>query len=161
MIAHQGGWDEILLVLGPIAVIVGLLMLARKRVDAAEQKKVAAKGAQAAGSEACQGLDALDVGADADEATDEIVVATVDVVHAADDRLALGREPGHHQRGAGADVGSTHRRAAQSLDATHHGVVAVGADVGAESLQLLDVSEAAGIEVLGDDARRRRRQPTS
>ena len=39
MIAHQGGWDEILLVLGPIAVIVGLLMLARKRVDATEQNK--------------------------------------------------------------------------------------------------------------------------
>ena len=38
MIAHQGGWDEILLVLGPIAVIIGLLMLARKRVDAVEQK---------------------------------------------------------------------------------------------------------------------------
>jgi uncharacterized membrane protein len=38
VIAHQGGWDEILLVLGPIAVIIGLLMLARKRVDAAEQK---------------------------------------------------------------------------------------------------------------------------
>ena len=38
MIAHQGGWDEILLVLGPIAVIVGLLMLARKRVDSAEKK---------------------------------------------------------------------------------------------------------------------------
>jgi hypothetical protein len=43
MIAHQGGWDEILLVLGPIAVIIGLLMLARKRVGAAEQKP-AAKG---------------------------------------------------------------------------------------------------------------------
>ena len=42
MIAHQGGWDEILLVLGPIAVIVGLLMLARKRVEAAEQAKPAA-----------------------------------------------------------------------------------------------------------------------
>jgi uncharacterized membrane protein len=39
VIAHQGGWDEILLVLGPIAVIVGLLMLARKRVDATDQKK--------------------------------------------------------------------------------------------------------------------------
>ena len=38
MIAHQGGWDEILLVLGPIAVIIGLLMLARKRVNAIEQK---------------------------------------------------------------------------------------------------------------------------
>ena len=44
LIAHQGGWDEILLVLGPIAVIVGLLMLARKRVEAAEQAKPAANG---------------------------------------------------------------------------------------------------------------------
>lgn len=32
MLAHQGGWDEILLVVGPIAVIAGLLWLARKRV---------------------------------------------------------------------------------------------------------------------------------
>ena len=40
MIAHQGGWDEILLVLGPIAVIIGLLTLARKRVDAAQQKAI-------------------------------------------------------------------------------------------------------------------------
>ncbi len=46
MIAHQGGWDEILLVLGPIAVIIGLLLLARKRVDAVERKP-AAKGAKA------------------------------------------------------------------------------------------------------------------
>jgi hypothetical protein len=29
--AHQGGWDEMLLVLGPIAVIVFLLRLAKKR----------------------------------------------------------------------------------------------------------------------------------
>ncbi|HEX3088290.1 MAG TPA: hypothetical protein VHQ23_06510 [Ilumatobacteraceae bacterium] len=55
MIAHQGGWDEILLVLGPIAVIVGLLMLARKRVDAAEQKKVAAKGAKPATQKPAKG----------------------------------------------------------------------------------------------------------
>jgi len=33
VLAHQGGWDEILLVLGPIAVIVGLLKLAKNRVD--------------------------------------------------------------------------------------------------------------------------------
>jgi hypothetical protein len=32
MLAHQGGWDEILLVLGPIAIIAGLLVLAKKRV---------------------------------------------------------------------------------------------------------------------------------
>jgi hypothetical protein len=33
VLAHQGGWDEILLVLGPILVIVGLLKLAKNRVD--------------------------------------------------------------------------------------------------------------------------------
>jgi hypothetical protein len=34
LIAHQGGWDEALLVIGPIAVITGLLWLAKKRIDA-------------------------------------------------------------------------------------------------------------------------------
>ena len=33
MLAHQGGWDEILLVLGPIAIIIGLLKLAKTRVE--------------------------------------------------------------------------------------------------------------------------------
>lgn len=32
VVAHQGGWDEILLVVGPIAIVVGLLALARRRV---------------------------------------------------------------------------------------------------------------------------------
>ena len=31
LLAHQGGWDEILLVVGPILAIVGLLRLAKKR----------------------------------------------------------------------------------------------------------------------------------
>ena len=33
MLAHQGGWDDILLVLGPIAIIIGLLKLAKTRVE--------------------------------------------------------------------------------------------------------------------------------
>ena len=33
LLAHQGGWDEILLVACPIAVIVGLLALVKKRLD--------------------------------------------------------------------------------------------------------------------------------
>ena len=36
VLAHQGGWDEILLVAAPIAVVVGLLALARRRVTRAE-----------------------------------------------------------------------------------------------------------------------------
>ena len=35
MLAHEGGWDEILWVAGPIVVIVGLLALAKRRVDQA------------------------------------------------------------------------------------------------------------------------------
>jgi uncharacterized membrane protein len=44
VLAHQGGWDEILLVLGPIAVIAGLLMLARKRVADSDEKPPAKTG---------------------------------------------------------------------------------------------------------------------
>lgn len=34
LIAHEGGWDEILLVGGPIVAIVALLAIAKRRVDA-------------------------------------------------------------------------------------------------------------------------------
>lgn len=34
VLAHQGGWDEILMVAGPIAVIVGLLAVVRRRLGA-------------------------------------------------------------------------------------------------------------------------------
>lgn len=34
LLAHQGGWDEILLVVGPLAVVAGLLWVANKRVTA-------------------------------------------------------------------------------------------------------------------------------
>lgn len=33
-LAHQGGWDEILMVVAPLAVIGGLLWMANKRVSA-------------------------------------------------------------------------------------------------------------------------------
>jgi hypothetical protein len=44
--AHQGGWDEILLVLGPIAVIMFLLSLANKRAtrQAAKQAQETSEG---------------------------------------------------------------------------------------------------------------------
>jgi hypothetical protein len=34
LLAHEGGWDEILLVAVPIVVIVVLLAIAKRRVDA-------------------------------------------------------------------------------------------------------------------------------
>jgi len=33
LLAHQGGWDEALMIGGPILVIVGLLWLAKRRVE--------------------------------------------------------------------------------------------------------------------------------
>lgn len=35
LIAHQGGWDEAVLIGAPILIIMGLLWLAKRRVDAA------------------------------------------------------------------------------------------------------------------------------
>jgi predicted MFS family arabinose efflux permease len=34
LLAHQGGWDEILLVAGPIVVIAAVLAIVKRRVDA-------------------------------------------------------------------------------------------------------------------------------
>ena len=53
LLAHQGGWDEILLVAGPIAVIVGLLVIVKKRLD----RSVALRNSQ---------VDPLDQGTDRD-----------------------------------------------------------------------------------------------
>jgi hypothetical protein len=33
LLAHQGGWDEVLLVGGPILVIIAVLAIAKQRVD--------------------------------------------------------------------------------------------------------------------------------
>lgn len=43
--AHQGGWDEILLVVAPLAVIGGLLWLANRRVTAQLEDELRADGA--------------------------------------------------------------------------------------------------------------------
>ena len=46
LLAHQGGWDEILMVLGPVVIFVYLLVIARKRAVA-----IADAEAQAADAE--------------------------------------------------------------------------------------------------------------
>ena len=33
LLAHQGGWDEIALIAGPVLLIMALLWLAKRRVD--------------------------------------------------------------------------------------------------------------------------------
>ena len=43
IVAHQGGWDEILLVVGPMAIVAGLLWLAKRRLTRAERAARAAE----------------------------------------------------------------------------------------------------------------------
>lgn len=43
LLAHQGGWDEALMVLVPIAVFAGLLVLANRRARAIQAKREAAR----------------------------------------------------------------------------------------------------------------------
>ena len=33
LLAHQGGWDEVLLVVGPLVTIVGIVLVAKARID--------------------------------------------------------------------------------------------------------------------------------
>jgi uncharacterized membrane protein len=33
LVAHQGGWDEVLLVVGPLVTIVGIVLVAKARID--------------------------------------------------------------------------------------------------------------------------------
>lgn len=49
LLAHQGGWDEFLLVAAPIVVIVGLLAVAKRRVDRAALEQPDAGGDNAPG----------------------------------------------------------------------------------------------------------------
>lgn len=44
VIAHQGGWDEALLVLVPVAVFAGLLTLANRRAKAIQRQRRADAG---------------------------------------------------------------------------------------------------------------------
>ncbi len=44
VLAHGGGWDEMALVLGPIAVLAGILWLANRRAARLEAEDAAAQG---------------------------------------------------------------------------------------------------------------------
>lgn len=55
MFAHQGGWDEILLVVGPLVVVAGLLWLANRRVSA--QLEATERSGPDAGGEAPEDAD--------------------------------------------------------------------------------------------------------
>ena len=65
VLAHQGGWDELLMVLVPILIFAGLLVVANRRASRiGEQQSLAGDGASAgAGDGAGGGIDGAGGGA--------------------------------------------------------------------------------------------------
>jgi hypothetical protein len=57
ILGHQGGWDEALFVLVPIAVFVGLLLLANKRAKAIQAKRLSDQARPAASDPPATGTD--------------------------------------------------------------------------------------------------------
>lgn len=57
VLAHQGGWDELLFVAGPILLIVGLLAIANKRAKAVQRDRDAASASTATGDDAINRCD--------------------------------------------------------------------------------------------------------
>lgn len=49
VLAHQGGWDEILFVLAPLAILAALLLMARRRLDDVEDDDAADRARADAG----------------------------------------------------------------------------------------------------------------
>jgi hypothetical protein len=68
LLAHQGGWDEILLVVAPMVVVGGLLWIAKRRVDRQALSRRSDAGASDAGA-SDEASDALDAGTDRSEAS--------------------------------------------------------------------------------------------
>jgi hypothetical protein len=56
VLAHQGGWDEMLLVAAPVAIFVGLLALANRRAERIQSERAQA----VASGEIEPGADATD-----------------------------------------------------------------------------------------------------
>jgi hypothetical protein len=50
LLAHQGGWDEILMVAVPIAIFAALLVVANRRANSIEAERDRATGDDEAGS---------------------------------------------------------------------------------------------------------------
>jgi hypothetical protein len=60
IVAHQGGWDEALLVLVPVAVFAGLLTMANRRAKAIQRQRQADRTSATDGTDGTDGTTSPD-----------------------------------------------------------------------------------------------------
>ena len=89
------------------------------------------------------------------------VVAPVEMIEAAEPRLAAGAEARDDKRGGRADVGSDHGRSVKPVDAADEGGAAADGDARAHPDELVDVPEALLEDRLADSAGAGRRSPAT
>ena len=61
-LAHQGGWDETLMIVGPLAAIIGLIALAKRKINR-ERKEAGETAETADGSDGATGAEEQEVDA--------------------------------------------------------------------------------------------------
>src|SRR5271155_1799734 len=83
----------------------------------------------------------------------DVLVASIQVIDAVDDGLAVGDQGGKHQRGGGAQVRGEYGRGAKRSSAAYDGAAAFDLDIGAHAHKFLRVHEAVLEDILGDDRR--------
>ena len=88
MLAHQGGWDEILLVAGPIAVIVLVLWQATRRADRQVPSAIGRVNRPLRTSS--------NEGTKSSQFANQVVIATINVMNVVDHCLATRNQAGHH-----------------------------------------------------------------
>jgi hypothetical protein len=99
-----------------------------------------------------QSTDPIDTSTQIGEATDQIVISTINVMNVMDLSHSLCCKSGHHECRSGADVWRHDGGTDQVVTPTHDGMMPVDGDVGTEFSQFLDVPEATRIQVLRDDS---------
>src|SRR5215467_16384149 len=92
----------------------------------------------------------LDRGAAGRELVFQPLEATVEVIDAVDNRLALGSKRGDDERDRSAQIGGHHRRALERAHTLDGSAFAVELDMGAEPHQLLHMHETVLEDGLGD-----------
>ena len=91
-----------------------------------------------------------DIGPEAAQFGDEVLVSPIDVMSVGDGGVAIGRQTGEHQRGAGPDVTSIDGTPAQATDAPDDHVLAFERHVGTHAVELTHIAEAGVVDVLRD-----------
>ncbi len=87
------------------------------------------------------GLLSPNVGAEFGQSGVQGLIATIEMVQAGDDRLALGRESGQDQGGSGPQVGGANRGSRKHAGAADYGALSFQTHVGSETLKFCKVLE--------------------